>query len=530
MARVLGKIDGVGGGRVLGKIGDDFSSQIMNQTAEKSFGQKTAGVLDSVAGFGKGFQKGMGSTLYGAASLGGKIADVFLPGTPISEQIGAKPEALEPEGGAEKFGYGTEQLLELFMPAGGVSRANRAINLFSEGLKIPKVLQGATRVALKGLTEAGVTGGIRAAQTDDVGEGIKAGTTAGVLSAGFALIGEGAKALRLPERLYSQIYKNTYADALNDLKTGGLVNLQQKNPEKFQELINNGIIKLKGGQPVLNETLAKEALDRGLRGSVRGMANEVVEKSLDYENEARALARNAKDLITFKEKQFINVLQEVADDYKNVGLGEVSRDAQYFANVLKEGKGKLNAYDTLMLKRFLDGMRYFSSGQAVTPGKLSVTQQNFKTLSDIARTRLKEAVPAMVNTLNEQRFYIEAMEALAQEAKRTGNRQVISLLDSVFLSGGMASSEPVSAGALILLRRYLGSPRGATALGQMIQNPSTNRLGIALRSLFGTGVQEITEQPNLRDKVVSSGFDYDRMVEDGITDEQIMEALQENGY
>ena len=65
-------------------------------------------------------------------------------------------------------------------------------------------------------------------------------------------------------------------------------------------------------------------------------------------------------------------------------------------------------------------------------------------------------------------FYLEALETLGNEAKRRGNNQVISLIDSLFLSNAFGGAHPAGLTMGALLRKVLGSGWGSTKLGQMI--------------------------------------------------------------
>jgi len=444
-------------------------------------------IVQPLKSFSTGFVKGGLETLQNVGKMG--IEAVTL-GQADTTKLGISEESLQPANKAESIGKATERVAEFIVPAGRVAKLERGVDLLIQGQGL---LQTTGRVLGKAGIEGLATGAIRTAQTGEIKEGVKAGVTGGILRGGLAVIGEGAKAMRIPERLYSTVFKNTYDDVVSDFRTGAIAELKVSNPTRYNELVEKGIIKVKNGEPILNETLAKEALDRGLRGSIPNMAKQVVNKTIDLEDEARTIAKNYQKPIPFGEKQFTTVLNRIKADFADVGLGETANEANYFISKLKSGKGSLSAEDTLKFKRFLDSMRIKSSFQAVQPSQMSQTQQNFKSLADLARTRLKTSIPEMAKTMDDYRFHIEALDALAKEAKRRGNNQVISLIDSVFLGGGLASGEPVATGALLATRNFLKSARGATALGQMLQNPTTRPLGVALRALIGGGTSALTQ-------------------------------------
>lgn len=325
---------------------------------------------------------------------------------------------------------------------------------------------------------------IRAAQTGDIKEGVKTGLTAGALRGAFAVIGEGARAIRLPERLYNVVFKNTADDVAQELKSMATKSFQQKNPARFNELVEQGVIKLKSnGEVIVNETLARQALDRGLRGSIKNMAEETVTRTYEAESTARNLAKGYTKPIAL-ESQYKTVLQQIGKDYKEVGFGEISQEAMGLAKKIKNGK--VDATTALEIRRFLDGMRFHSS---YNPGvtKLSMTQQNFKTLSDSLRGRLAK-IPGFANNMKDYGFYIEALETLANEAKRRGNNQIFGLIDTTLFGGGFITGEPLTGASIGLTRKALNSPTILTSAAQKIKNASASAKGVAARGLIGAGI------------------------------------------
>ena len=126
------------------------------------------GLLESIGQFGVGALKGLGSTVYGAAKLGEKIGEAVLPQSleKFGPQVGEKPSILEPQGTAQKAGFGTEQIAEWFVPAGafvkGVSKADKAIQASKVGMKLAE----GGKIAKTALTTArvGAKAGISASE------------------------------------------------------------------------------------------------------------------------------------------------------------------------------------------------------------------------------------------------------------------------------------------------------------------------------------------------------------------------------
>jgi hypothetical protein len=371
-----------------------------------------------------------------------------------------------PEGTAQKLGFATEKAAEYFIPAGSATKAEKALDLISIGIKSPLVAAGA-RILGKAGIQGATAGGVNLLQTGgNLEEAKKTALTAGAIRGGMAIIGEGARALKIPERLYQTVFKNSKQDMINELRSEKLTELMKNDPVKFNDFVDKGIIKIgANNNPVLNDTLAEQALNKGLKGSVRSMAKEVVDGTLDSEDKVMTIAKQYKGKINLSEKQIKNVLNTIADDYKDVGLGEVSQEAKGLVRKINIGRGEINAVDALNIRRLLDRVRIASSfDKPIT--NLSQTQGNLKTLSDIVRRRVND-VPGMSGTMKDYSFYIEALETLANEAKKRGNEQVLSLIDSLFLSG--AGSNPAVNLSFLAGRRALKSATGATMLGSAIK-------------------------------------------------------------
>lgn len=457
-------------------------------------------ISQPLTNFSTGFTKGGLSTLRGLGEIGTKGLGTitgFLPG--VNERVIRSPynpqsltgskivETLKPQGPAEKIGYGAEKVAEFFAPAGLASKGERAINVISQGIKSPLLAAGA-RIFGKAGVQALATGGIRYAQTGgDIGETAKTAATAGIFRGGLATIGEGARALHIPERLYSTIFKNSSKDMLTELKANGIEALRRSDPKKFQEFVDGGIIKVgQDGQLAINDTLAERAIDRGLRGSIRHMANETVKGTLESEAKVKAIAAGYKGKVNLPEKQFIGVLKKIGQEYQDVGFGEISNEANRLASTLKTTRGAVDAETAVSFRRFLDRVRIGSSfDRPIT--NLSTSQGNLKALSDAVRTRVNN-IPGMGLVMKDYSFYIDALEALAKEATRRGNNQVLSLIDSIFLAGAYAGNNPIPGLTAGIARRALLSGPGVTYTGQAIQKSTVSPLFHGLISAGSSGV------------------------------------------
>lgn len=449
--------------------------------------------------FSVGVAKGGMSTLRGLGTIGQKVLDtVYKPEAGISDiyrpktQLGQRvTNALAPQGAGEKIGFGTEQFAEFFIPASKAAKAESVINLMTKGMSTaPRAL---SRIVGKSVVQGVSAGVVRYAQTGgDLKDSSKTALGAGITRGVFATIGEGARALRIPEKFYQTIFKNSRNDMMRELNTNGINNIRIKNPAQYQDLVEKGIIVEKGGVPRVNFTLAEDALNRGLRGSIQDMSNTVVGGALETESALQNVVRNSTEKITLSEKQYVNVLKKIAQEYEDVGFGEVSKEAAFLASKLETTGGIVSAEDALTIRRFFDKMRIASSFDKPA-SSLSTTQSNFKTLADAVRGKVN-SVPGVSPLMKDYSFYIDALEALAREASRRGNNQVISLIDSIFLGGGLSVANPAPLLTVGILRRIFNSPQGMTLLGS-IMNKSTASPGTSgLIGGVNQQIQKTTQQ------------------------------------
>lgn len=445
---------------------------------------RIANAAQHVQDFAVGAAKGAVNTVKGAADLGAKIFSPVGADTHATDII--PKDAYTPKNTAEKLGMGAEQTLEFVAPNALIKDAEIAVNAASKANKLGKFSQAAIRVAGKAAVEGAAGGTVRAAQTGgDVSETAKATLLFGLIKGVTGAAGEISKAAGIPERLYNTVFKSTYDDALNELKTTAYKDLQSKDPAFFKQALESGLIKPgKAGEVIVNERLAREALDRGLKGTLQGMATSVVKGQLKSEMMARSIASGYKGTVKVTEPQFYNVLKGVEKHYEDVGFGEMAGEAKQFAALLKKSKGQLTGEEALGLRRFLDKMRFASSYQK-DPAQLSLSQANFKYLSDALRKRVNQ-IPGMGEVMKEYSFNIDALEALATEAKRRGNNQVLSLIDSIFFASGPAG---VSLGTA---RKIMNMPASVTNLGAAIEKGGTaTRAGAAAKG----AALEITGRP-----------------------------------
>lgn len=334
----------------------------------------------------------------------------------------------------------------------------------------------------------GMAGGLESGQ-DNLGvlmSGIVgAGIGGAIPVAGAAIKRSGKLVEGMPERLYSTIFKNSADDVFKQLRTGGVAEMQKRNPALFAEAVKEGIVHLgKDGTYLVDETLAKQALDRGLKGSLNAMANSVVETNVKSELGLRGIVSKMKKPIAIDNKRgLLNVLTGIADGVK--GQYDESALMPTIKGYIKEVKtGKVSAQSLLDMRRLIDSQRIASTYRAMPVGRISLSQESFKSAADALRSKLN-AIPGVSEIMKDYSFSIEALEHIAKEAQRKGNNQVLSLIDSIFLAGA-ASGSPLGVGGF-LARRSLVSPTIAT---QGAQAAATfGRATQPIRSLTGRAVE-----------------------------------------
>ena len=301
---------------------------------------------------------------------------------------------------------------------------------------------------------------------------------------------------KLPERLYSTFFKTTADDLSNLARTGVIKNLQNTNPELYGKLVSEGIVRVgKTGAVEINPTLAQEALERGMGGSLEKMAGYSIQKQMELELAARQVAKNvAKPIKLENAKGFLGMLGDVSKAFKKEGYGFLSKSAQEadtLANVIKKGNGNVTAENMLKLRRLLDSLRNTSSFRGSPT--MSPKQAIFKEGADMLRKRLAE-IPGMKGVMNEYRFNIEAADSLITEAARRGNNKIFGLFDAV-VGGSSIGALGVPGIGVYATVRTVQTPTVLTAIARGLAGVPgiakktlpfiTRPAGQAVRKLFG---------------------------------------------
>lgn len=351
----------------------------------------------------------------------------------------------------------------------------------------------AAKVGKGALTGAGfgTAGGLESGQSNS-GVLLSAMLGAGV-GAAIPAIGAMSKALTskaegVPEKLYNTIFKNSQDDVFKQLTTEGIKNIQDTDPNKFQQLLKAGIVRVgKDGIAHVDETLAKEALDRGLKGSLTTMSNQVVKMNKESELGLRGIVETTKKKIAVDNKKgLLNVLEGIRGGF--TGQYDEASMTKQVAKYIKEVKtGKVSAQTLLDMRRLIDSQRIASTYRIMPSGKISLSQESYKSAADALRGKLN-SIPGISTIMKDYSFSIEALEALAKEAQRKGNSQVIGMIDAILLGAGSTAGGPLIGAGSFLARRSLAAPSVATYGAQMLN--SLGRATAPMRSLAGTMIEK----------------------------------------
>lgn len=419
--------------------------------------ERIGDVVRSGADVLTGMGQSVGKTVLGVADLARKgmqtvgvnpdTTGLFDAGAAIARGR----EMVAPKNTAQQVGQVAGDVAQMMIPAAKVASLTKAAPL-------------AGQMGAQAATGAAVTGAQTGGDLEDMAiSALLMGAAPAVAKAASA-IGKGLTE-RLPERLYTQIFKSAYDDVAQALRT-----------------------EAKG--TAVNPTLAKEAVERGLMGSTRNMAVYSVKKldALEAQLQKEAARRI---LVLPKKGGFIDLLDDVEQQFSKGFFGERAAEAAALKAALKNVPGPgARATDMLKVKRFLDGLRTSTSFR-LDP-KLAPKQEELKIAADLVRSKL-HSVPTMSKLIQEERVFIQAFEALVDDAVRTGNRKLLSLTDVMLGGGGLASGFPGAGMGAMAAVRLGQTPRVLTGIGQALYKAGravpTGTAGTGARAAAAMGAE-----------------------------------------
>lgn len=415
---------------------------------------------------GIGAAKGAGETFTNLSELASRVPGVLplnellFGETPEAYQsrIAGQRDALEPASGLQSFGKFSEQAAELMVPLGTGSKLAQASRFSRTGRMAGEALELGAKVGIQTLEpqQAATAALFSVASTPVVRLAERAGQ---------------AVYRHLPERLYHQIFRLSRDDLalLARTRAAGL-------PE--------------------NPTLAREVMERGVRGNLTNMTTFVLRQLQRLEPQVQAVTRRmgvqGKIKITQK-AHFIDLLRSIERRFGKRFFHETGEEAAALRQAMEQSQGNwIPATIALRTKRFLDGMRTRSAFRMDT--RLSGTQEELKIAADLMRTTLR-GDRRFAALMNEERIYMEALDQLLDEAVRKSNVRLLNLTDVILGGGGLASGFPgTGLGAMAAVRGFQ-QPVSLTTLGTALN--ATGRVMPSAQSLGRLGAGEASELVSL---------------------------------
>jgi hypothetical protein len=399
------------------------------QLARSSGRRVATDIVEKAPGFGQGVLSGVMNTAFQGGDVIRRGWNAIAPESMQAERVILRPEVQEgiavpdtPEGRAGRF---VSDIAQLAIPATRVAKATTMAPLIA-------------RTAAQATTGAAITG----AQTGgDVPSMVTAALLHGVAEPVVAAAGalRNALTVKLPEKLYTQIFNAAKDDIALAFKA-----------------------EAKG---VVDPTLAREVLERGVMGSDQNMAVFMYRKLLDYEKQLQVKAsKKVLTLPTDTKDKYLGLLDTIEQRFGAGFFSDRAKDAASLRDALNFSQGNvMKASDMLRLRRFLDDMRSTSSFR-LDPS-LAPKQEELKIAADLLRARLR-TVPEFKTLINEERVMIQGFDAVVADAVRRGNRQLLTLTDAIIGGGGMASGVPGMGIGVMAGVRWGQLPKQLTRIGQ----------------------------------------------------------------
>ena len=382
-----------------------------------------------------GGAKGILSTLRGVSTVGEKAIKKVMPSElesffgfepekTVAERM-ITPEMTKAKGAFQQIGKTTEQIGEYMIPVAGEVRA---LKWLLTPVKSAAEFAGKTALQTGGdiekTKEAAIIGGVGGMVSPILG-GIK------------KFVSE-----TVPEKLYSQIFKT----AVDDLGAA-------------YRTVSKG--------EALNPTLAKEALNKGLKGSSQNMAVYAFQKLDQIEGQVqKAVTDKTKQIVIENKVAYKNVLKTIKDQFKSTFFSKRATEAGDLIKKLSTKGNNVSMDVVLKMRRFIDKMRNTSSFR-LDP-TLSAKQEEFKVAADILRKKLSAA--GLKGLMGEERFYIQAIDSIISDAAKRMNKNILNLTDIIIGGGGMAGGIPgTGLGAAAAVRGFQ-QPFTLTNMAQALYN------------------------------------------------------------
>lgn len=430
--------------------------------------------LGGIKGFALGATKGALNTAKNLAGLVAKTPEnlgVINPFGIISKTAGKINEKLseadlKPAGKAEKFGFGTEQIAEFFVPAGGVAKAGKAIEAGVQGLNIGSKATKALSLGGKIGLGAGEAAGITAIQGGSKSD-IK---TAAVLGGSFAVIAKGLESVikSVPETAWSSILKRTPTEAA-------------KNPNLTKQAAETGL------SGFTRQSIADKA--QSAIQSIEVTLDDLLSKSTGKINTAKVVGylgdlRNSYAAIP-GEKSSVKAIDDIAAElYERFKVGQSMTAVE--ANQLKR-----NIYQVIA--------KSYGKGMLEVPAKTEAQ----KLVAAGLKREIEKIIPEAKSLNEKQAVYIQIKKALDKTIARTEGKGIAGtgvglydlLLGGIGTGAGALAGSPMAGLALVIGKKTAESPIVLSSTAKLLEY--FNSLSPTKKLLFYQGIKGLVNESSL---------------------------------
>lgn len=434
-----------------------------------------------LAGFGLGAVKGALNTFKNTSELLGYIGskipqsikdtttNIFpsstLPFKAIT-YLGDKvnKENIQPEGTAEKIGFGTEQIAEFFIPGGAVSKAGKVAEAGIDTLKLANKFGKAGKVA-ETLLNYGSKAGLGAAESAGV-TALQGGSesdikTAGVLGGAFSIVSRGISKIldKAPQTAWSSILKRTPTEAI-------------KNPDLPAEAAKTGLV-----------GFSREAIVKKSQQAIQS-----IEVALDD-----ILSSSKEKISTLKIAPY---LDELRNAYKNIPGEKSSVDTinSVMEDLLK--KKSLTVLEANKLKRDIYGAISKSYGKGML--EVAAKTESQKLIAAGLKREIEKVIPEAKNLNEQQAVYIQIRKALEKTIARTEGKGIAGtgvglydlLVGGIGTVAGAATANPLLGLGLVAGKKALESSAVLSATSKLLNY--FNSLSPTKKLLFYNAIKGLT--------------------------------------
>ena len=448
-----------------------------------------------------GALKGAGSTGFGIAKVGEKIADITGLNTALKfigeklgvgsleARVGEKPKALETKTTAEEIGFGAEQLGEFFIPVGGGAKAVSTIE------KIAPKASKIARIGAEAIGEGAEYFTKSAAQTGDLEAAAESGAISAAIPPVISVAGKATAPLKkyLSEKIAPRAINSLIKPVAKEFSFGrnpgagiaaeGIVaNTRQglldavtaKKKEVGQEIGNllkgktaaNKIIDVEPLLAPIDEAITSAA-GRGEQGLVNRLTNLRNGLTTEFETITTRTAAGTKEVRAVPRRQRnLQMTPEDARKFKTE-LGEATRWHGLPFD------GELNQVKVAVYRKLDDAL------DVAVPG-IDALNQRYANLLSAEKSVEREAI------LKERQNLIGLIPAGVGAAVGVG---------SAVASGDLSIEDAFLAGAAALGVKGLSSPAVKTRVGAALgklkpeeQQFLTNSLDLIRNLLLSSGV------------------------------------------